>query len=54
MLTVPFKMHVVGEVVLEFDAEFVGLSQNPVTLSVKPEIGWLVKVGRTPVPPEKT
>jgi hypothetical protein len=36
--------------VREFDAEFVagfvGLSQDPITLSVKPEIGWLVKEGR--------
>jgi hypothetical protein len=59
MLTVPFKMHVLdhgGE--RQFDAEFVagfvGLSQDHRTLSVKPEIGWLVKEGRTPPPPNKS
>jgi hypothetical protein len=58
MLTVPFTMHIGKDNETGFAAEFVvgfvGLSQQPITLSVKPEIDWFVKQGMTPPSPKKS
>jgi hypothetical protein len=54
MLIMPFTAHNSEEDETGFAAEFVGLRQRPITLGVKPEIGWPVKERRTPPPPKKS
>lgn len=48
MLTVPFNLKIVSETSMtsvdcEFVAGFIGISQDPDTKSIKPEIAWLIR-----------